>query len=99
MPARIDDVEIIGRDDLVIVQIPGHHLPTVVAPQEIALAVAIEVAGRDDVPIVGDGAEISRSDNLAVVHVPSDDLAVVIAPQDVALAVAVEIAGPGDVPI
>ena len=74
----------------------------VVAPQDVGHAVAVEVAGADDVPVGDDiDVEVRAVAGEAAVRLaqPVGDGAVVGAPQDVGLAVAVEVAGAGHLPV
>src|SRR5215218_4264502 len=70
----------------------------VVAPQDVVIAVAVEVAGADDVPVEPRvEGEVDVADEAAVVLAEQvDDDPRIVAPQDVVVAVAVEVAGPLD---
>src|SRR5712692_501417 len=67
---------------------------TGVAPQDVGLAVAVEVADAGNLPVrVADGGERARADHAGPVEQPDKDFAIAgVAPQDVGLAVAVEVA-------
>ena len=104
MPAHRDLAErgrIIAREAAVGLSQPVAQRAAVAAPQDIVAVVAVEVAGRDDVPagrdlavgrrIVGDEAAVGLAEPVA-------HRAAVAAPQYVAAPVAVEVARGGDVP-
>ena len=68
----------------------------IVAPQNIAGAIAIEVASAGNLPVRGHHAEQRHRDHLAVFELPEPHLAAcLIAPEDVARAIAIEVAGAG----
>ena len=73
------------------VQQPYVDLSRGVAPQDVGLAVAIEVADAGDLPVVPDNAERALTDDAEPVQQPDVDLSRGIAPQDVGLAVAIEV--------
>ncbi len=73
--------------------------PLAVAPENVALAVAVEVAGLDDQPVGGHRAEGPGLCHDPAVHQPDRHVAAAVAPEDVALAVAVEVAGSDDAPV
>src|SRR5439155_2491554 len=81
---------------------PVAHGAGVVAPQDVADAVAVEIAGADDVPVAGHGGvEVGGVAGKAAVRLaePVAHRAGVVAPQDVDQPVAVEVAGPDNVPV
>src|SRR5580698_5388948 len=82
----------VARD---VAEAEADEVAIVVAPQDVVLAVVVEIAGAGDLPGGVDLAEVG-ADILMVVHFPDHDMAVVVAPQDVGGAVAVEIADAGD---
>src|SRR4051794_4883963 len=98
MPGVRDRAEVAGADDLIVVHVPGDDLAIGVAPGNVALAVAVEVADAGDVPGARDRAESAGTNDLTVVQVPGGDLSVDVAPEDVALAVAIEVACSYDLP-
>jgi uncharacterized protein (DUF2062 family) len=72
-----------------------------VPPKDVAVAIAVEVIGAFDVPVVGNRSvrRTALSFDLQAIHLPQIDLPAVVAPKKVALAVAVEVAAALDVPI
>ena len=74
---------------------PDRRRAVVVLPQDVGLAVAVEVAGALDVPARPriERADGTDADRVGAVHQPDRGRAVVVLPQDVGLAVAVEVAG------
>ena len=82
-------------DDVGPVHLPDRDLPVRVLPQDVGMAVAVEVARADLVPArpgVGGEDLASASDLAGRVHLPDGDLAVVVVPLDVGEAVGVEVA-------
>src|SRR6266545_2904875 len=83
--------------------LPDIDLPTaVLTPENVAVAVAVEVANALDMPVVRDRsvhhAPFPR--DLQAVHLPDIDLpTAVLTPENVAVAVAVEVADALDVPV
>src|SRR5581483_3164899 len=76
----------------------------VVAPENVLLAVAVEVADAGDTPTrirrhrgAAGGHRVAGHDGRAI-HGPDHERAVAVAPEDVASGVAVEVAGAGDTP-
>src|SRR5258708_9457900 len=67
-------------------------------PENVALAVAVEIARLDDRPSCGRRAETDGQHELRAVHQPHGHIAARVTPQDVALAVTVEVAGSGHGP-
>src|SRR5438874_1249404 len=103
-----DDIEVVhlerpvGRDAVEVgVGEPGSavHLPkdrgaVDVAPDDVGLAVAVEVTDPLDLPVGRDGAEVEIRDLRAAIHLPKHRLTVARAPpQDVGAKIAVEVAG------
>src|SRR5687767_998681 len=73
-----------------------------VAPQDVVAAVAVEIAGTDDLPVVGYRNESYRSVILKAAAGRCelvDNSSIVIAPENVVAAVAVEIAGAHHMPV
>src|SRR5260370_8255389 len=62
-------------------------------PENVAFAVAVEIARLDDRPSCGCRAETDGQHELRAVHQPHGHIAARVTPQDVALAVTVEVAG------
>src|SRR5258708_2252310 len=69
-----------------------------VAPQNVALAVTVEVARPSDLEVGGDISHARRVgvQDRGAVHFPNYNVAAGIAPRDVALAVSVELESPDD---
>ena len=78
---------------MVAVHLPHRDLALGVLPEDVGLAVAVEVAGVGDVPIGADRADRGVGGDVVAVHLPHRDLAAVVVQQDVGLAVAAEVAG------
>jgi hypothetical protein len=85
-----------------------HHLPdidlaaAVLTPENVAVAIAVEIADALDVPIGGDWGvrDSALRLNLLAIHLPDIDLAAaVLPPENVAVAVTIEVADALDVPI
>src|SRR6185312_7194737 len=93
------DAEGPAADDAGPVHFPDHGLPVArVLPENVGVAVAIEVAGPDRGPArpgIGDGP---AADDAGPVHLPDRHLPICVLPQDVGMAVAVEVAGADLVP-
>src|SRR2546430_7613027 len=81
------------RLDLQAIHLPDIDLPIVVAPENVAVAVAVLRADALDMPIAGDRSV--RDDafrfNVQADHLPDVDLPAVVAPQNVALPIPVEV--------
>src|SRR5258706_384758 len=81
------------------VHLPDHGLTAVALPQDVGLAVAIEILRALDVPRRSEiGTDIGVADERQPVHRPDSGLAAVVLPEDIGLAVAVEIPGAFDMP-
>src|SRR5204863_65409 len=98
-PVRRDGVEIDVGELGPAVHLPEHRGAVVVAPDEVGLAVAVEVAAPLDVPVGRDLVEVDVDELGAAVHLPENRGAVDVAPDEVTLAVAVEVAEALDAPI
>src|SRR5436190_17504434 len=68
------------------------------APDQIVLAVAVDVAGALDMPLQRRVVEGLGRGDLQAIHLPGADQAAVVTPQEIGIAVAVEVAGSDDVP-
>ena len=78
---------------------PDRDVAAGVAPENVGLAVAVEVAGADDWPRwSGTLPRPPADDDCRAVHQPDRHVAAGVAPENVAVAVAVEVAGSGDGP-
>src|SRR6185295_6676399 len=82
------------------------HVPDIdsagggIAPNNVALAVAVEVTGILDLPVGRLRGDCALGGEGGAIHLPDIDLAGGgVAPQDVALAIAVEIPGALDLPV
>jgi|SRR3954451_3159116 hypothetical protein len=64
--------------------------PVAGAPDDVGLAVAIEIASAVDAPFVADHAENLIGLDVRPIHLPDRDRAVIGPPQNVVLAVAVD---------
>src|SRR5262249_39968412 len=86
-----------GRlDYLRAVHHPHRHIAAGVVPENVAHAVAVEVALSDDRPRGGGiGNDRSLLDPLRAGHHPYRHIAAGVAPENVALAVVVEVMGGG----
>src|SRR2546421_256169 len=106
------DVPIVGdwgvRDSALRLNLLAIHLPdidlaaAVLTPENVAVAIAVEIADALDVPIGGDRSvrHSALVCHRLAIHLPDIDLAAaVLPPEKVAVAVAVEIADALDVPI
>ena len=78
--------------ELAVLHLPGHDRAVVVAPQDVGIAVGVEVAGALDLPAGRRERDVVVLDVVAVLHLPGHDRAVAVAPDDVAVAVGVEVA-------
>src|SRR5258706_8535357 len=76
---------------------PDRHIAAGVAPQNVTLAVAVEVSSLNDRPHGGYVSD-PRILRLRAVHEPDRHIAAGVAPQNVALAVPVEVPGSDDRP-
>src|SRR5207302_2034756 len=83
------------------VHLPDRHLARITVPEDIAVAVVVEITGADDVPVGGYLRDIrtGQVQGLRAIHFPDRDTAGVVAPEKIAVAVVVEIAGILDLPI
>src|SRR5258708_28785461 len=77
--------------DLRAIHEPDRHIATGVLPENVALAVAVKVAGPHDRPAGGSRADNRGLLDLRAVHHPPRHIAAGITPQHIALAVAVEV--------
>src|ERR1700722_18856590 len=93
-PGGRDVADTLCRQDACAVHEPDGGIPAGVAPQEVALAVAVEVAGQRQRP-GWDGyvADADSRQNGRSVHQPDRGVAAGVAPDDVGLAVGIEVAG------
>src|SRR5215218_3884953 len=97
MPARVHSVAIRAERCVAAVHLPGRYGAVGVLPQNVRLAVAVEVAGADHVPV--QVYIVDRTGRRGgAVHLPGRRGATGVMPQNVRLAVAVEIAGADRVP-
>ena len=78
---------------------PDAEVAAGVTPQNVAVAVAVEVTGADHTPRGRNIAEHAGGQNLGAVHQPDADIAAVVTIKHIGIAVAVEVAladgGPG----
>ncbi len=74
---------------------PHRHVAGAVAPEDVGLAVAVEVALTDDRPGARHGRQACGLQYRIAAHQPHGDVVAVAAPKHVALAVAVEVMGVG----
>src|SRR5262245_38699209 len=100
MPAQVDHPEVLAgeADPGPGLAVPQVDLAAVVAPQDVGLAVAVEVGRLGDMPAQVDHPEVlaGEADPGPGLAVPQVDLAAVVAPKEVGLAVAVEVGRLGD---
>src|SRR5208282_2758160 len=90
-----------GIQDRGAVHLPDRHVAGRVAPEDVALAVAVKVAGTDDRPDAGrHGGDVRGGgvQDRGAVHLPDCHVAGRVVPENVGLAVAVEVALPDDRP-
>src|SRR5206468_837923 len=98
VPARPQIAETAAADDAGALQFPDENLAARILQTDVGEAVAVVIAGPDDVPVrpgIGDDA---AADHARAVHFPDGNRAVGVLPQDVGDAVAVEIAGADRMP-
>src|SRR6266511_197295 len=76
------------------IHLPEIDLPAVLAPQNVALPITVEVADALDVVVVGNRSVRDRAFcfDVQAIHLPEIDLPAVVAPENVALAVVVDVA-------
>src|SRR6266508_1645112 len=109
-PAEVYDADIAGRLDCDAVHEPDGRgadgaggYAAGLAPENVALAVEVEVAGEGDRPVGGYHSEIVGLLDCRAIHLalnePDLQLAVVPAPEDVVEAVAVEVSGSDHRPV
>src|SRR6185312_14212534 len=103
MPARprIGAHELAAAGDLARpVHFPDRRLAARVLPQDVGMAVTVEVAGSDRVPAwAWNGAHHPAADQVQPVHFPDHDLACArVLEEDVRVAVSIEVAGFDGVP-
>src|SRR2546426_6544436 len=69
-------------------------LPAVMTPENVVVAVAVEVAGALNVPVSGNWSvrHAAFGFDRQAIHLPEIDLPAVVAPENAALAVVVEVA-------
>src|SRR3954468_18858279 len=80
--------------------IPDRGGAIVVAPEDVVMAIAVEIADAADMRAVRYNARIGNPVGAAhLAIVPKRDRAIVVAPKDVVAAIAVEIAGADNVPV
>src|SRR5580704_8614124 len=99
LPIVADNAERASTDQINPIQPSFVNFATVVPPQDVGLAVGIEVANPSNVPVVADRAGRASTDHLGPVHKQDVDFTGGVPPQDVGLAVTVEVANPGNLPI
>src|SRR5208282_251155 len=91
-----------GVQDRGAIHLPDRHVAGRVVPENVGLAVAVEVAGADDRPAGGGrhGGDVRGGgvQDRGAVHQPDRHIAGRVAPENVAHAVAVEVAGADDRP-
>src|SRR5208282_3861312 len=89
-----------GIQDRGAVHQPDRHVAGRVAPQNVAHAVAVEVAGADDRPGGRHGGDVRGGgvQDRGAVHLPDRHVAGRIVPKQVGIAVAVEVVLPDDRP-
>ena len=97
MPVAGDDASVgnhVPASGLAVV--PNADRAVVVLPEDVGVAVAIEVAGAGDMPVAGHRASDVCAGGLAIVLDP--DRAVVALPKNVGMTIAIEVAGAGNMP-
>ena len=77
---------------------PDRKVAAAVLPEDVAVAIPVEVRRRDDRPGDRDVAEALRRRDLAAGEKPDRGVAARVAPQKIGVAVAVEVALPDDRP-
>ena len=71
---------------------PGEHRANGVTPQDVAVAVAVEVADPGHLGGLRHEADAVAVEERTVLHLPHHHVAVLVTPQDVVVAIVVEIA-------
>src|SRR6516164_3658393 len=98
MPGRAGIGQRCATDDAGAVHLPDGRRAVAALPEQVALSVAVEVAGADQVPGRAGIGKRRTADDTGAVHLPDRRGSVVVLPQQVALPVAVEVAGADQVP-
>src|SRR6516164_7418745 len=98
MPGRAGIGQRCATDDAGAVHLPDGRRAVAALPEQVALSVAVEVAGADQVPGRAGIGKRRTADDAGAVHLPDRRGAVVVLPQQVALSVAVEVDGADQVP-
>ena len=75
---------------------PDHGRAIIVLPENVGVAIAVEVADAHGVPARSRVRQSPGSNDAGAVHQPDHRCAVTVLPENVGLAVAVEVAGPRD---
>ena len=100
VPARSRVRQTPASNEAGAVHQPDRGRAVAVLPENVGLAVAVEVAGPRDVPARSRVRQSPASNEAGAVHQPDRELRAVIGlPENVGLAVAVEVASPRDVPV
>src|SRR5439155_24291599 len=81
------------RTERLAIHLPDVHPIAVVAPENVALAIAVEVADALNVPVIANWSvrHIAFGFDPQAIHLPEVDLPAVVAPKNAALAVAIEV--------
>src|SRR5207245_2452953 len=85
--------------DLCAIHLPNSDGSIVSPPQNVTLAVMVEIARTGDMPVVWNWRQNCRQLYLQAVHLPNTDRAVLGAPSDISLAVGIEISRSSEMPI
>src|SRR5207302_1279371 len=76
VPVAGDDAEVGRGLQVAAVHQPNCGIAAVVAPQDVAGAVGVEVAAAERVPVVGDDAEVDGSRQVSAVDLPDQGVAI-----------------------
>src|SRR5262249_20197184 len=82
----------------VVVHLPDAELACGLLPDEVGLAVAVDVAAADDVPVCPRIGQADLRDRRRPVHQPDAGGAVIVLPDEVGFAISVDVAAGDDVP-
>src|SRR5262245_15659600 len=92
LPRRGNEAEIVGLDERAVLHFPGDEQAFVMAPDDVVVAIVVEVGHTIDVPSARVDCDIMIDDEVSVFHFPRDHRPLPMAPQDVVVAVSVEVA-------
>src|SRR5262249_56631685 len=83
VPIKAETLESVATNLVESLLVLGADQAALMPPQDVSVAVTVEVANALDCPIRSDAADDAASIQVYAIHEPNDDLPIVVAPEDV----------------